>query len=832
MTAFEWLDTVNRDARFAARSFRRTPGFTAVVIITLALGLGVNTAIFSALHALLLRPLPFDHSEQLMNVSLTRSGNTTRGAGSSDAIVWSVPKFTMLRDQQRVFSELGIFGPDEVTIAGDTHAAERVEAEVVGGRYFETLRVRPIIGRSFLPEELDRAGAPATAIVSEGLWQRRFDASRAALGSTIDVDGHPHTIVGVMPSSFSGLTGRSQIWIPIAAEYPGDLTEAWNLSYAGVARLAPGVDAARAESAVRTIGARIDAATPYPIGHEQWGAAARPLDATRVDPAIRRSLFVLAGAVIIVLIITCANVAGLLIVRASRREREVAVRLAIGASRPRLIRQLVTESVLLSLAGGLLAIGLAAAGVRVLEALNPASTLRLQNLTGLGVVSFSRITLDATTLSFAAALAVITGLVFGLLPALRGTRPSLVEGLTTARRSKRHGGLTGRGLLSVVEIALAVVLLAGSGLMLRSLRNLLGVAPGFDASQVLTLRVNVSSDSSAKAATNDYYQRLLTSVSSLPGVTAAALASCPPLNGGCNRTWLELPDRAPVPAADRPIVSVHWVSPAWFATMRVPIVGGRTFGIADSRNTRRAVIVSQTAAAKWWPGRDPIGRPVRLGQGGFNNDTGVVVGVAGDVKYVSLDSPPAADMYLAYSQSQRPATVVFLRTAGDPNALRASVERAVRAVNVNVPAYDVRTMDDRAGDATAQARFGAVLLAVFAAISLLLATIGIYGVISTSVATRMREIGIRVALGATNAHVLRLALGEGVSFAVLGAVLGIVGAVAATRVLSALLFGVVPADPVTYAGTVAILGAATIAAAIAPARRAGRADPMRVLREE
>src|SRR6185503_647659 len=312
----------------------------------------------------------------------------------------------------------------------------------------------------------------------------------------------------------------------------------------------------------------------------------------------------------------------------------------------------------------------------------------------------------------------------------------------------RHGGLTGRGLFSVVEIALAVVLLAGSGLMLRSLRNLLGVAPGFDASQVLTLRVNVSSDSSAKAATNDYYQRLLTSVSSLPGVTAAALASCPPLNGGCNRTWLELPDRAPVPAADRPIVSVHWVSPDWFATMRVPIVGGRTFGIADSRNTRRAVIVRQTAAAKWWPGRDPIGRPVRLGQGGFNNDTGVVVGVAGDVKYVSLDSPPAADMYLAYSQSQRPATVVFLRTAGDPNALRASVERAVRAVNVNVPAYDVRTMDDRAGDATAQARFGAVLLAVFAAISLLLATIGIYGVISTSVATRMREIGIRVALGA------------------------------------------------------------------------------------
>ena len=835
MTAPEWLDSVKRDARFAARGFRHAPVFTVVVVLSLALGIGANAAIFSALHALLLRPLPFVQPERLMAVSLSRAGNPARSAPPSDDVVWSYPKFAMLRDAQHVFTDVGLYSADPVTAGGNGGAAERVDGEVIGGRYFETLGVRPLRGRLFAPEETERVGARPAVLVGEGLWQRRFNADPSVLGKVLDVDGKPHTIIGVMPSTFTGLSGRAEVWMPIAAEFPGELSQAWDLSFSAVARLAPGVTAAQAGAAVKTIGARINVATPYPVGHEEWGAATRPLDATRVDPTVRRSLVVLSFAVALVLIITCANVAGLLLVRAKRREREIAMRLALGAGRGRLVRQLVTESLLLSLMGGVAALGVAAIGARMIERLDPAATLRIQNVRGLGVVSFAHIRVDVATLLVAAGLTIAAAFLFGLVPAVHATRAVLVDtikGGRSAASAWRVRGLSGAGVLSVVEVALAVVLLAGSGLMFRSLRNLLAVDPGFDASHVLTMRVNLLADSAVASRSANYYERLLTRASAVPGVAGAALASCPPLNGGCNGTWAEFLDRPPVPDADQPVVGVHWVTPGWFSVARVPLVRGRDFGAGDDAKGRRAVIVSQLAAKRFWPGQDPIGRPLRVGQGGFGKDTGWVVGIVGDVRYRSLDAEVAPDFYLPYAQSPRPAAVVFLRTTADPNAIRTAAERTAREVNPNIPAFDVRTMEERAGDATSQTRFGASLLAMFAVVALLLATLGIYGVISSSVASRMREIGVRVALGATRSDVMRLAVARGALVATLGTALGVALAFWATRALSALLFGVTPSDPRTFAATVLLLAATTVIAAIAPARRAARADPMVVLRQE
>jgi len=832
MTAVEWLDSVKRDLAFAARTFARAPGFTAAVVVSLGLGIGANAAIFSALQAMLLRPLPFSEPDRLVDVGLTRAGNPNRPA--ADDIVWSYPKFAMLRDAQHVFSNVGLYSADPVTVNGGGGTAERVDGEVVGGRYFKTLTVLPIVGRLFAPEELDRVGAPPTVIVSEGLWQRRFDADPSVIGRTLDIDGARHTIIGVMPSSFTGLSGRADVWMPIAAEYPAELTATWDLSFTMVARLAPGVTLAQAQDAVKTLGARIDAATPYPSARERWGASARPLDATRVDARVRRSLLVVAYAAALMLLAMTANVAGLLLVRAKRREHEIAMRVALGAGRARLIRQLLTESLLLSLAGGVAAFALAAAGVKLLSAFNPAASLRVQNLGGLGVVSFSRIRLDDFTLLAAGTLALITGLLFGLVPAMHATRASLAAGTRGrhGRSPRRALGIRGRGALSALEIALAIVLVTGSGLMLRSLRKLTDVNPGFDASRTLTMRLNLLADSSAVRASTSYYDRLLMGARATPGVTSAALTACPPLNGGCNRTFVELLDRPPVSSNDEPIVGVHWVTPGWFALARVPVLRGRDFSRGDVAGTRRAVIISQSAARALWPGQDPIGRPVRVGQGGFGKDTGLVVGVVGDVRYRSLDSAAAPDFYLPFAQSPRPAAVLFLRTAGDPDALRAPAERLVRDIDPKIPAFDVRTMDARAGDATAQARFGAILITLFAAMALLLATLGVYTVISSTVSTRMREIGIRVALGATRARVSWLAVTDGALVVLVGTVLGILAAFWSTRLLGALLFDVASSDPTTFVATIALLAVAAMTAAIAPLRRAARADPMTVLRQE
>jgi predicted permease len=827
MAGLGFLDVVRQDVRFALRSFRRTPAFTAVAVLTLAIGIGANTAIFSAVNALLLRPLPFPAPERLMSLGMTVPARGDQPA--RDNVVWSYPKFGTFRDAQRVFADLALYSDWQFTVrAGE--GTERVTGELTGASYLRTLGLRPALGRDFGAAE-DRPGAERVALIGDGYWQRRYNADPAVIGRALTVNGEPYTIVGVMPPGFRGLTGEAEIWLPLLSQSEDYYSEPWNHSYFLVARLAPGVTPERAEAETRRLGTVVDAAWPHPEIHdEHWGAAATPLDAHRVDPLVRRSVLVLLGAVGLVLLIACANVANLFLVRAAGRRREIAVRLAVGAGRGRLVRQLLTESLLLAVLGGLAGVLLAWWGVRLLAAFDPSTALRVQRMEGLGAVGFELVRLDPTALLFAALVTVGTGLLFGLVPALQATRPSLAGALKEERGPERpaRGGAGGRNVLAVAEIALAVVLLAGSGLMLRSLGKLLGVSPGVNADHVLTLRFTTTGY--GRDSLPGMYDQMLARLAALPGVTGAALGNCVPLSGGCNGTGLWRRDRPEPPPGEAPEIGIQWATPGWFRTLQVPLKRGRLFTEADRRDTRKVVLVSETAARRIWPGEDPLGKPVSVGQG-FYPDTATVVGVVGDVRFGSIDSLPNSEVYLSYYQAPSSRMVIYLRTSGDPLALVGPARAALRELAPDVPVYDVRTLEDRLADATAYARFSALLLALFAGVALALAAIGVYGVISFGVSQRTREIGVRVALGASRADVTRLVVGQGLGLALAGAALGVAAALAATRVLRSLLAGVAPGDPATFAAIVALLVAAVLVASWLPARRAARVQPAEVLRE-
>jgi predicted permease len=824
------FDAAAQDLRFAIRAFRRTPGFSAVAVLTLAIGIGANTAIFSAVNAMLFRPLPFRDPEQLMEVSLTRPA--WNGQPASDDRVWSYLKFAVLRANQQVFSELDLSTDDEVTLTVGGEP-DRVRNEIVGARYLPTLGVVPMLGRNFLAEENQRPdGSANVAVLGNALWERRYNADPAIIGTAVTIDGKPFTVVGVLPPGFKGLSGRAEIFLPLMSRGEAIATQAWSHAFTLTARRKAGVSVEQAQAAVVRLGQMVDAAYPHPESATQhWGAAARPLDARRVDPLVRQSLLVLLAAVGLVLLAACANVANLFLVRAAGREREIAVRIAVGAGRGRVIRQLLTESLLLSFAGGAAGLAVAWWGVKALAAMNPAHALAVEALSGIGAVNFSTIHLDVTAFSFAAALALLTGVIFGLVPALAATKPSLSGALKGAAVRQDRRWFTSRNVLAVSEIAISLVLLAGSGLMVRSLSRLLAVDPGFDASHMLTMRFHAPS-AVAEDSLPQFYDQLLTRLGALPGVTAVTLTDCPPLNGGCNITIADLRDRPAVPRGSEPLVGVHWITPQWTQVMRVPLVKGRMFSDADRMGAPHVILVSETAARKLWPGQDPLGRPVGIGQGGFYKDTAYVIGVVGDVRYGTLDALPDADVYISYYQSMRGRMRIFMRTTGDPLMLAGAARRVAHELNASEPLFEVRTMESRVADSTSSMRFRALLLGLFALMALALAVMGTYGVISYAVSQRTKEIGVRVALGATRGDVIRMVVGQGVLVAVAGALVGLLAAFGTTRVLGSLLYGVGTADPVTFLGIVVVLVGAVLLASWIPARRAARIDPTEALRSE
>jgi putative ABC transport system permease protein len=826
------FDALRQDLTFAWRALRRRPGFTLVAVLTIGIGIGANVAIFSAVDAMLLRALPFGAPEQLMKVDMTRPASGDQPA--ADDKPWSYPKYAVLRDAQGVFSRTGIYTDVEATLRSAGTEPERARGEVVDAGYLPTLGVAPTLGRGFTQDEERLVAAPRVVLLSDALWQRRFGGAADVLGRTLDVGGESHTIVGVLPPGFRGLSGRADYWRPVASEGEWMVTEAWNHSFTVVARRKPGITEATASAVVRQLGQRVDAAFPDQEDRSaRHGAVARPLDAARVDPLIRRALLVLSGAVGLVLLVACANVANLLLVRAAGRHREIAVRIAIGAGRRRLVRQLLTESLLLATLGGAVGVAIAWGGTRALAAIDPSSTLRLQSVRGLGAVSFADVRLDLPALLVALGLTLATGLLFGLVPALQTTRSAVAQRLRDGAPGSGDRGparARTRTVLAIAEVTLALVLLAGAGLMMRSLGRLLDVSPGVDPSRMLTLRIGAPPDLEP-ARRLDFLADVRARIGALPGVTGVTIQDCPPLNGGCSGTVLWRRDR-PEPPPDRlPSVGVHWITPEWPTVMRVPVLRGRGFTDADRAGSPKVVLVSLEAARRYWPGEDPIGRPVSVGQGGFHQDTARIVGIVADVRYATLDSQPRPDVYLTYAQSPAPRAMLFVRTRGEPTALTAPVRAALRAVSPDLVLYDVRTMDERVGRATAFTRFSATLLTLFAGIALALAALGIYGVIAAGVAQRTREIGIRVALGATRGDVLRLVVAQGVGIAALGTAFGLLGALAATRLLRSLLYDVAPSDPTTFAGIVALLALVAIAASGVPAWRASSIRPTEVLKE-
>ena len=830
MAGLGFFDVVRQDARFALRSFRRAPVFTAVAVLTLAIGIGANTAIFSAVNAVLLRPLPFPEPERLMRVTMVFPANEF-GPGMDDA-PWSYPKFAMYRDAQQSFANVGIYTQVPATLNG-AEGAERVQGEDVDAAYLPTLGVQPALGRWFTTAENSAPGAPRLAVLGDALWQRRFNADSSVLGKRILIRGEPFTIIGVMPPGFRGVQGNAEIWTPLFTSSAEEIQQPWSHSYVAIGRLKPGVGAERAIAEATELGKRVDAAWPDPFRKDRHqGATARSLDAVRADPTVRRSLLVLLGAVGLVLLIACANVANLFLVRATGRRREIAVRLAIGAGRSRLVRQLLTESVLLSTIAGAASLLVAWWGVRLLSSLEPARAIGGRSA-GVAGASFEAMRLDVPAFAFAAALAIVTGVVFGLVPAIQATRPSLTDALRDGEarlRARILRRVSTRNALAVAEIALALVLLAGSGLMLRSLGKLLDVDAGIRPEGVLTLRLN-SRDGTGRDSLPGFYDRVLDELGSLPGVTNVGFTSCAPLSGGCNGTVILFRDRPPAGPGTEPPVGVHWVSPGWFGAAGVPLKRGRLFDSGDRLGGRKVVLVNEAAARKFWPGEDPLGRPVAVGQGGFG-DTAYVVGVVGDVRYETLETPPEPDVYLSYYQSPRAGMLAFVRTAGDPSSLAAPARARLRQAAPESPVYDVRALSDRLSDATAQARLAAMLLSLFAAVALALATLGTYGVVSFAVTQRTREIGVRIALGARPGDVVRLIVRQGMALVVTGTALGLVMALAATRVMQTLLFGVTATDPVTFGAIVVVLVGAVVVASWIPARRAAGIEPLEALREQ
>lgn len=826
MAGIGFVDVLKQDLRFAVRSFWRTPGFTLITILVLAIGIGANTAIFSAVNTMLLRPLPFPEPDRLMKVSLTVDANGANLA--EDDVVWSVPKFDTFRSLQPIYQDATLFTDLQFTVRNDGEAV-REYGEITDDHLFPTLGIQPSLGRNFSPEEVTVDG-PKVAILSDHYWKTRFNADPAILGKTINLEGTPRLIIGVLPAGFRGLSGRAEIWTPIAAQWGESIHEARSHSFTLIARLKPDVTPEQAKPIVVELGRRVNEAYPREPGDAQWGAMARDLNSTRADPTIRRSLLVLFGAVGLVLLIACANVANLFLIRATGRRREIAVRLAIGAGRSRLVRQLLTESILLSTAGGLAGLALAWVAIRVLSTLDPASALRGQEVGGIGAVNFSGITLDPIALAFTAAVALFTGVVFGLIPALQATRPELRSALQGGATgwSGRWRGWTSRNVLAVTEIALALVLLTGSGLVLRSLGHLMAVNPGFEPDQVLTLRLNTEM---ARDSLPGMYDQMLERLGAIPSVQSVGLNDCLPLSGGCSGTVMWQRDRPPTEPGHEAEVGVHWMTPGWLNVMQVPLLKGRNFDATDRLGVRKSVLINATAAARYWPGQDPIGRPLSVGQGGFDRDTAFVVGVVGDVRYVALDAPAHADVYLPYYQSPRARMIVHIRTAGDPVAIAAAARRVLQETLPGSPIYDIRTMTARVSDAMAYARFSALLLGLFAVVALALATMGTYGVISFGVAQRTQELGIRAALGASRWDVVNLVVKQGATMAAIGGAIGLTGALILTRLLGAMLYDVPAADPLTFGVVLLVMLLAVSAASLIPARRAAAVAPATALRK-
>ncbi|HEX6535793.1 MAG TPA: ABC transporter permease [Gemmatimonadaceae bacterium] len=808
----EGVDDMMRDFRFAARALRKSPGFTLTAIVCVALGVCVTTTIFSAVDGILIRPLPYPDADRLVAVygRLAAKGATGQNISYDDYLSW--------RDENRTFSQLGIWTWTTHTLSGQGEA-ERVEGAGVSANLFPLLGVRPLLGRTIAPSE-ELPGNDRVILLSYGLWQRRFAGDRGIVGRTIEVDGLPYTVVGVMPPRFN-FPDRGQVWVP----FPND---AWrsgrgNRGYAGaIGRLKPGATLAQAQADLDVISRRLQRA--YPRENFGWDAEAIALRDDLVGD-LRKPLFIFLGAVGCVLLIACANVANLMLARGAARQREIAVRVALGAGRRRIVRQVLAESMVLALVGGAVGAVLARSGVRLLRLAFPNGD----------VPFYVSLDMDARVLLFAVLVSALTGVIFGLVPALRATRIDLNAELREGGRGEAGGrrGSRLRNSLVVAEVALSVVLLVGATLLLRSYGALIGTDLGFDPRGVLTARVSLPDaryDNHEKQRA--FYEQLYARLAAIPGVQAVGSANGIPFSGWNVQAEMSIEGRPAAAPGKELVVHYQNISPGYLPAIGVPIVRGRGFTAAD-RDSAHIGVINDVLARREFAGTDPIGKRIRFGGADSKDPWITIIGVAKTFRHYRLPQPMGPAIYFPQLATPWGTQTLALRTSlPDPMSLAPAVRAVLKELDPDVPAYQVQTLEQAVSRSLWRQRLQGQVLGTFAALALLLAAVGIYGVISYAVAQRTRELGVRMALGATRSQVLGLVLGQGLRLAAAGVAIGIVAALALSRIVASLLYGVSATDLATFAGVPIALALVAMLATLVPARRATRVDPVVAMRTE
>ena len=820
------MNRLLRDLRYAVRGLRHSPAFSLTAVFTLALGIGANTVIFGLFYGLFLRPLPYPQPQQLYRLYLTNGG--IGHSGPNDRFPWSYPKYeTLVDDLDGGFASVAGYADTDLTLTGGS--AQRVAGELIAAPYLSTLGVPPLLGRDLVAADDERPSGRAVALLGYDLWQQRFAGERSVVGRDVEIDKQAFEVIGVLPQGFRGLSGQAELWIPLAAAprvlYPSALDEEWGHWFSVVARSAGDLAPATAVERMRTLGRAVDEAHPSPMpGAAAWGGNAVPLPEADGDASLRRALVLLLAGVGCVLLIACVNLANLLLARASGRRREIAVRRALGAAGGDLVRLALTESVLLSLVGGACGLALAVACKAALAGAGPAFGLPPDALT-----------LAPPILGFAALLSVATGLLFGLAPALHGVGGRLVGALRDGGAGSLGGGRGGaaaaRQILVAAQVALAVVLLAAAGLLMKSFLQLRAVDPGYDSAGVLSF--SLDPPQLDRAAAPGFKQQLLERLAALPGVESATVDNAGPLSGRRAITVVTNLDGQPIAIGEGGEIGVHQVGPDHFRTLGIDLVAGRPFHDSDRQGAPLVAILSRTAARTLWPGEEAVGRRIAVGVGSFpDGATAEVVAVADDVRYDDVDKPPVMEIYLPFQQGTGGNGTVYVKTAGRPEALIPAVRRAVAEAAPDLPLYDLSTLSALAGRATAGARWSAVLLAVFAAFALLLAAVGLYGVTAFAVSQRRREMGLRLAIGASRGDLVGMFLRRGAVLTAAGLVAGLALALALRRLIAGVLYEVAPGDPLVLAAISLLLALTTLVAMVIPARRAAQVDPARVLRAE
>ncbi|MGH9971007.1 MAG: ABC transporter permease [Pyrinomonadaceae bacterium] len=821
------MNTLWPDIRYGTRMLLKNPGITFVVILALALGIGANTAIFSVVNAVILRPLPYQESDRLVFLN-------ERSQVMNEMSI-SYPNLTDWRNQNQVFERIGVYNRNSYTLTGSGEA-ERIPTAQASADLFTALRMNAAIGRVFTNDE-DKPGGPPVVVLSYGLWQRRFGGQMSILNQALTLNGKSYTVIGVMPQGFL-YPSRVEMWVPVG-QLSGDSNWQQRGNHPGlygVARLKPGATLAQAQADMDNIALNLE--KQYPDSNAGTRVRIRPLLEIYVSD-VRSTLWVLFGAVAFVLLIACANIANLLLARASARQREMAIRSALGAGRWRIARQLLTESVLLSLLGGTLGLLLARWGIELILYISPDAIPRSRE-----------ISLDWRVLTFTIGISVLTGILFGLMPALQA---GVVDVQETLKESGR--GTTGRhwlrSSLVVVEVATTLVLLIGAGLMIRSFYRLQKVNPGFSYDQLTSFSISLPQRKYAsEEQRSEFFKRLVENIRGLPGVEAVAAASGLPLGNNGWQTSFVIDGRPLPPRDETPLMEACTVTPDYFRAMNIPLLRGRYFNDQDNRSflTGRdlsklnegekmiagtnAIIIDEEFARRYWPNEDAVGKRIKFGSDP-KSPTLTVVGVVGRVKMDGLSQDSnRVQGYFPFAQLPFSGMAVIIKASGDPNQLIASAREQVKAVDPEQPIYSIRTMNEIRAESVAPERLNLTLLSIFAGIALVLAIVGIYGVMSYSVTQRTHEIGIRMAIGAQPRDVFRMVMGQGMLLAMIGVAIGLVGAFGLTRLMTAMLFGVEPTDPATFVVIALLLTVVALVACYVPGRRATKVDPVVSLRYE